>query len=290
MLQTILSSPKLFADDTPLPVLDPGRGRTKTGRLWAYAVDDRPWCGPAPPAVAYVYEEDRKGARPERHLARFSGVAQVDAYAGFKRLNGERTGGPIRLALCWAHARRRFFEIHASDKSPIAAEALARIGQLYRIEERIRGLSAEARAEARGREAAPLLAAFKPWLEARLHELPGQSKLAVAIRYVLGHWTGLTVYLTDGRVEIDSNTVERSIRPIALGRKNTLFAGSDGGARHWAIAASLINSAKLSGLDPAAYLADILDRIVSGQVKTSHLDELLPWNWARDRQAERAAA
>ena len=276
----ILANPRIFCDDTPLPVLDRSRKRTRIARLWAYAVDDRPWCGPAPPAVVYLYAEDRKGQHVEEHLAGRRCVLQVDAYAGYNRLTRtERSGGPIALAFCLAHARRKFFEIHKATECPIAAEALRRIAAIYRIEARIRGTSAEECLAVRQAETRDLFEAFKPWLMDRLDEISAKSALAKAIRYTLGHWAGLGLFLTDGRIEVDNNTVERSIRPISLGRKNALFAGSAGGGENWAILASLINTAKLDELDPQTYLANVLERIVSGQTKINALSELLPWHW-----------
>jgi transposase len=282
---SILSSPKIFADDTPVPVLDPGRGRTKTGRLWSYARDDRPWQGPLPPAVAYVYSENRQGAHPQSHLAAFAGVLQVDGYAGFKALAGgqkeqkERKEGAVQFAFCWAHARRKFFEFHHATGSPIAAEALRRIAELYQIEARIRGRPPDQRAQIRRAESRPLVEAMKTWLEQELARVSAKSALADAIRYALRHWKGLSLFLEDGRVEIDSNTVERTIRPIKLGAKNHLFAGSDGGAESWAVIASLIQTAKLNGVEPFAYLRDVLERIVSGRTKANELNSLLPWAW-----------
>jgi transposase len=279
LVGTVLSSAKLFADDTTLPVLDPGRGRTKTGRLWCYAVDDRPWRGSAPPAAAYVYAEDQKGTRPAEHLAAFRGVLQVDGYAGFKRLAGNRADGSVRLAFCWAHMRRGFYEFHASTKSPLAAEVLARIRDLYAIESQIRGHPAEHRRHVRQERSRPVVEALHAWLQAHQGRVSATSDLAVAIRYALRHWPGLTLFLDDGRVEMDSNVVERAIRPVAINRKNALFAGSDGGARHWAIAMTLIQTAKLNGVDPQAWLTDVLERIVSGRTKATELHTLLPWNW-----------
>jgi transposase len=276
---TALSAAKLFADDTTLPVLDPGRGRTKTGRLWCYAVDDRPWCGPGPPAAAYAYTEDRKGLRPAGHLAAFRGVLQVDGYAGFKRLAGDRADGSVGLAFCWAHMRRYFYEFHASTNSPLAAEVLAQIQALYAIESQIRGHPAEHRRQARQERSRPVVEALHAWLQAHQGRASAASDLAKAIRYALRHWPGLTLFLDDGRVEMDSNVVERAIRPVALNRKNALFAGSDGGARHWAIAMTLIQTAKLNGVEPMAWLTDVLERIVSGRTKATELGSLLPWNW-----------
>lgn len=271
----VFASDKLFADDTPIPVLDPGRGRTKTGRLWVYARDDRPWGGPAPPAAVYFYSPDRKGERPQAHLDKFKGVLQVDGYAGFERLT---QSGHVILAACWAHARRKFFDVQEATGSPIATEALRRIAELYAIEERIRGGSADARKIARQVQTRPLVDALKSWFEVQLGRIPGRSKLAEAIRYSLSRWTALTRFLDDGRIELDTNPVERAIRPVALGRKNHLFAGSDGGGERWAVVCSLIETAKLNAVEPFAYLADVLQRMVDGHPKR-RLDELLPWNW-----------
>jgi transposase len=279
LLGTVLSSPKIFADDTPVPVLDPGRGRTKTGRLWSYARDDRPWQGPLPPAVAYVYSENRQGTHPKSHLAEFTGVLQVDGYTGFNRLSGERPAGAVELAFCWAHVRRKFFDFHHATASPIAAEALRRIAELYQIEARIRGRPPNDRTRIRQAESRPLVDAMKTWLEGQLGRVSAKSALAEAIRYALRHWQGLGLFLDNGCIEIDSNTVERTVRPIKLGAKNHLFAGSDGGAESWAIVASLIQTAKLNDVEPFAYLRDVLERIVSGNTKANKLSSLLPWAW-----------
>lgn len=280
LASTILAAPKIFCDDTPLPVLDRTRRRTRIARMWSYAMDDRPWRGPAPPAVVYLFAEDRKGQHADEHLVAFKGVLQVDAYAGYNRLARQnRPGGAVTLAFCLAHARRKFFEVHQSTGCPIAAEAVQRIRAIYDIEARIRGTNADDRVAVRQAETLPLFEAFKPWLMDRLTDISAKSPLAKAIRYTLGHWVGLSVFLTDGRVEIDNNVVERTIRPIALNRRNALFAGSSGGGETWAILASLINSAKLNGLDPQTYLADALDCIVSERTKVNALHELLPWTW-----------
>jgi transposase len=273
LLETLKASPKLFADETTAPVLDPGRGRTKTGQLFAYARDDRPWGGPDPPGVVYVYAPDRKGERPMAHLAGFSGVLQVDGYGGYKVL-AER--GEVRLAFCWAHVRRRFYELAAAGPAPIASQALERIAGLYRIEGQIRGAPPEERRAVRQEHSRPVLDTLEPWLRSKLAVISQKTKLAEAIRYALSRWEGLTRFVEDGRIELDSNVVERSIRPIALNRKNALFAGSDGGAEHWAVVASLIETCKLTGVEPYAYLADVITRIVNGH-PNSRIDELLPW-------------
>jgi transposase len=280
LTETVMAAAKVFCDDTPLPVLDRMRRRTRTARLWCYAVDDRPWQGLVPPAVIYRYAEDRRGRHIKEHLDGFHGVLQVDGYNGYDGLaRPNRPGGPITLAYCWVHARREFFDVHKQTKDPVAAEALRRIGEIYVIEARIRGRPAAERVAIRQAETKPLLMALWSWLMQRLEEISAKSSLASAIRYTLGHWEGLTVFLTDGRVEVDNNTVERCIRPIPLGRKNALFAGSHSGGERWAILASLINTAKLHDIDPETYLADVLERIVSGRTKANALRELLPWNW-----------
>ena len=273
MLSALKASPKLFADETTAPVLDPGRGRTKTGQLWAYARDDRPWGGADPPAVVYVYAPDRKAERPIAHLAGFKGILQVDGYSGYKVL-AER--GDVHLAQCWSHVRRRFYELAQAGPAPIASEALQRIAELYRVEAGIRGHDADERRAARQEKTRPILEALEPWLRSSLSIISQKTKLAEAIRYALSHWKGLSLFLDDGRIEIDSNVVERSIRPLALTRKNALFAGSDGGAEHWAVIASLIETCKLNGIEPHSYLADIITKIVNGHTN-SRIDELLPW-------------
>ena len=277
LLAHLRASTKIFADETTAPVLDPGRGRTKTGQLWAYARDDRPWGGADPPAVAYVYAPDRKAERPMMHLAGFKGVLQVDGYAGYRALAEK---GDVRLAFCWAHVRRRFYELAAAGPAPIASEALRRIAELYAIEAEIRGRDADARRDVRQARSRPLVDALEPRLREKLALISQKMKLAEAIRYALSRWEGLTRFIDDGRVEIDSNIVERAIRPIALNRKNALFAGSDGGGEHWAIIASLIETCKLSGVDPQAWFATALTNIVNGHLNTK-LDELMPWNYAQ---------
>jgi transposase len=291
LVDMVLASLKVFCDDTPMPVLDRRRRRTRTARFWSYAVDDRPWQGPAVPIVVYIFAEDRKGQHVHEHLTRFNGVLQVDGYTGYRGLTKpDRPGGAITLAYCLAHARRQFFEVYRKSNSSLAAEALQRIGMVYQIEERIRGLTATERVTVRQSQTKPILEAFKIWLMQCLAEESAKSNLAEAIRYTLNHWDGLMVFLTDGRVEVDSNIVERTIRPIALGRRNALFAGSARGAEAWAILSSIINTAKLHELDPQTYLADVLERIVSGQTKVNSLHELLPWAWKAARAEQMVAA
>jgi len=289
-LRTIQASPRLFCDETPMPVLDPGRRRTRICQFWAHAVDDRPWGGPSPPAVAYVFADGRGTEEIAGQLTGFSGILQVDGYAAYKALAREH-GGAIQLAFCLAHARRKFVEVYKTTQSPFAREVIERLQAVYVIEAEIRGSSAEQRLAARRTRTAPLMETLRARLTAMVGQLFSQSKLAEAINYALNHWDGLTLFLSDGRVEVDSNTVERSMRPIAMGRRNSLFSGSEGGAESWAILASLVNTAKLHDLDPQAYLADVLERIVSGRTKSHQLHELLAWNWktAHARTAQVAA-
>jgi transposase len=258
-LAQLTTSPRLFADETTAPVLDPGRGQTKTGQLFAYARDDWPWGGTDPPEVAYVYAPDRKAARPIEHLSCFAGVLQVDGYSGYRALAG---GNQVTLAFCWAHVRWRFYELAVAGSAPIASEALTRIAELYRLE--IRGMNAAEQARIRQAKSRPVLDALEPWLRGKLGLISQKSKLAEAIRYALVRWEGLTRFVDDGRIEIDSNVVERAIRPLALTRKNALFAGSDRGGEHWAIIASLVETCKLCGVDPHAYLTNVLSRIATG--------------------------
>ena len=273
--KNILASNHLYADDTPLPVLDPGRRRTKTGRLWVYARDQRGWTGPDPPAAIYFYEPDRRAQWPKEHLKNYKGVLHVDGYIGFEQLTSD---GTIVLAACWAHARRKFYEIAKADGSPIAGEAVRRIAELYAIEAKIRGRKHEERLVLRQAMTQPLIMELRQWLEAQLPRIPQSGKLAEAIRYALRRWDGLSRFLEDGRIELDTNPVERAIRPIALGRKNHLFAGSDRGAKRWATICSLVETAKLNQVEPYTYLADVLQRMVDDH-PANRLDELLPWNW-----------
>lgn len=279
----IFASDHLFADDTPIPVLDPGRGRTKTGRLWVYARDQRGWAGPAPPGAIYFYEPDRRAERPVSHLEHFKGVLHVDGYAGFERLT---VRGDVVLAACWAHTRRKFYELAEADKAPIAIEAVRRIAEIYAVEADIRGQSPAHRLIYRRALSRPLVKELRSWLEVQLPKLAARSRLAEAIRYALTRWDALCRFLDDGRIELDTNPVERAIRPVALGRKNHLFAGSDGGGARWATVCSLIETARLNDVEPYAYLRDVLERMVDGH-PVNRLDELLPWNW---RSRELAAA
>ena len=291
----LLGSAKLFVDETTAPVLDPGRGRTKTGYFWAIARDDRPWGGSGPPAVVYTYAPGRGSEHAAALLKNFRGILQTDGYVAYKKVVrspgvADGTGEGVILAYCWAHCRRQFFEIAKTGPAPIAQEALQRIAKLYEIEAEIRGLSAADRRAARQLRTKPLLDAMKLWLEQRAAELPRKSSLAEAVGYALNQWDGLVRFLDDGRIEIDSNTVERSMRPIALNRKNALFAGHDLGAENWAVLASLIETCKLHGVNPEAWLADVLTKLVNNWPNRC-LAELTPWTWqAAQNTPERAAA
>jgi transposase len=281
LLAKLKASPKLFCDETRCPVLDPGRGKTKKGYLWAVARDDRPWGGSDPPAVAYAYAPGRGAVHAIKLLDGFSGILQVDGYAVYEQLAApSRAGGPVTLAFCWSHLRRQFYEVYVGGNAPIATEALARIKKLYDIEADIRGLTPEVRRALRQSQAKPVVEALKLWFEACLAKVSKGGKIAEAIRYGLNRWEGLCRYLDDGRIEIDSNTVERSIRGLALNRKNALFAGHDKGAENWAMIASLIETCKLNAVDPLAWLTDVLTRLVN-RWPASRIDELMPWAYAK---------
>jgi transposase len=269
----VFGSSKLFADDTPIPVLDPGRGRTKTGRLWVYARDDRPWSGPEPPAAVYFYSPDRKAERPAAHLEVFRGVLQVDGYAGFERLTAP---GDIVLAACWAHARRKFYDLHQATGSPIAAEALRRIAELYAIERSIQGCTADARRAVRNTSARPLVEMMKPWLEMELGRVPPAGALAEAIRYALARWPALTRFLDDGRVELDNNTVERAIRPIA--KLESLCNPSSSVCKHW-------KHVFVSNATRATVSGDRGFDTVAGQVDRTDLEGRAPHHLFRPQRA-----
>jgi transposase len=269
----VLAAGVVHADDTPLPVLAPGRGKTKTGRLWTYVRDERPAAGEIAPAVWFAYSPDRKGEHPKQHLADFRGILQADGYAGFTKIYD---GGLVFEASCWAHARRKFVELDELHKSPVAAQMIARVGALYGIEEEIRGRRPDERCAVRQERSRPLLDAMKPWLEQTLATLSQKSATAKAIRYVLGRWESLTRFCGDGRIEIDNNAAERALRCVSLGRKNFLFAGSDAGGERAAAIYSLLGSAKLNGHNPEAFIRAVLERIADHPINRIH--ELLPWN------------
>jgi hypothetical protein len=270
-------------------VLDPGRGRTKKGFFWAIARDDRPWGGSDPPAVAYTYAPGRGAVHALKLLDGYRGIVQCDGYAAYKTIANVAPDGAITLAFCWSHLRRRFFDIAEGDPAPIASEALARIAALYAIEKTIRGRGADERRAVRQERSKPVVLALKAWFELQLTRVSGKATIAEHIRYALNHWDGLTRFLDDGRIELDTNIVERSIRPLVLNRKNALFAGHDQGAENWACVASLIETAKLCGVEPQAYLTDVLTKLVN-LWPASRLDELMPWAWAAERRSGRSLA
>ncbi len=274
----VLGGRKLHADDTPMPVLAPGNGKTKTGRLWTYVRDDRPAGEQTAPAVWFAYSEDRKGEHPRTHLASFRGALQADAFAGFHHMYGE----DIYEAACWAHARRKFHDIHVAHASPTTTEALARIGALYAIEDEVRGKPADLRLSIRLTRAKPLLDDLRRWMEKALRSLSSKSETAGAIRYALSRWRALTRSTEDGLLEIDNSPAERALRAVALGRKNFLFVGSDCGGERAAAMYTLIGSAKLNGLDPELYLRTVLAKIADHPV--SQIQDLLPRNVAASLQ------
>ncbi len=286
--QHVMAAEKLHADDTPVPVLAPGTGKTKTGRLWVYLRDERPHGGADPPAALYRYSPDRRADHPRSHLAGFRGFLQADGYSGFGPLYKATDGqdAVVTEIACWAHARRNFYDIHVATKAPIAADALERIGRLFDVERAINGLPPAERQRIRQAKASPLVDDLAAFFDATLPRLSAKSDLVGAIRYARTRWPALTRYLDDGRLEISNNAAERAIRPLALGRKNYLFAGSDSGGERAAAIYTLVESAKLNGLDPEAYLRDILGRIADHPNK--RIGHLLPWNVAK-HPAARAA-
>ena len=280
--EMMLASTRIFADETVVPVLDPGRGKTKQGYFWAVARDDRPWAGDQPPAVVYSYAPGRGHIHANALLGGYRGILQCDGYSAYKKFGGSKSTDPaVTLAFCWSHVRRGFYDL-AKAKAPIAIEALKRIATLYAIEANIRGKTAADRRATRQVESKPLIGELRVWFEAQLAKLPARGPTAEAIRYALNHWDGLQRFLDDGRIELDNNSVERAMRPVCLSRKNSLFAGSDEGGENWACLASLVETCKLNGVNPQAYFADLLTRLVNGWPK-KRIDDLMPWNWQPDR-------
>jgi transposase len=276
----VLAGEAIFADDTPIKLQAPGNGKTKTARIWTYVRDERPWLGPDPPAVWYRFTVDRKGRHPTDHLAGYRGWVHADGYAGFNELYRKDA---IREVACLAHIRRKFVDIVQSQTSPIAEEAIKRIAGLYAVEKQARGRQPDARVELRHAHARPLLDALEEWLQVQLPRISGKSELAKAIRYALSRLNKLRPYLDHGHLEADNNCAERAMRSVALGRKNYLFVGSKGGGKAAAIAYTLIETAKLNGIDPQAWLTDTLGRIADHKI--NKIDELLPWAWAATRAA-----
>lgn len=277
LLAHLKTSSKLFMDETPAPVLDPGRGKTKKGYFWALARDDRAWNGLEPPGVAFTYAPGRSGKHAVEILKGFEGILQVDGYAGYNRVLDLRDNAPIQLAYCWAHARRKLFDLTHNNVAPIAEVGLKQIAALYRIEALVRSQSAEERLSIRQQKSAPRIAAFKTWMDYARTQVSAKSPTGEALKYISKYWDGLILFLDDGRIEMDSNAVERTIRPIALQRKNALFAGHDAGAQNWAMLASLIETCKLNQIEPHSYLTSVLSAIVNGH-KQKDIKQLLPWN------------
>jgi len=278
----VFAAEKIHGDDTPVPVLEPGLGRTRTGRLWVYVRDDRPFCGPAPPAAAYFYSPDRRGEHPAQHLADFAGFLQADAYAGFEALYDERRAagkGPITEVACWAHCRRKVFEVWETTKSPVAKAGLDHIALIYAIENKAR-FAPPAERLAHRAATIPLLDAFFVWAQTTERKLSSRSALAEALRYMIKRRTALSRFATDARLEADNNIAENAIRCIALGRRNWLFAGSNSGGERAAAMYSILQTAKLNDVNPQAYLADTLTRIAAGH-PINRIDQLMPWAYQR---------
>jgi transposase len=281
----VMAAPAIHTDDTPIGVLAPGRGRTKTGRIWTYVVDERPWAGDRPPAALYRYSPDRKGERPAGHLADFAGVIHADGYAGYEALTrakapSGRSGQRIAHAACWAHVRRKLYDVDQKTRSPIAAEGLRRIGVLYDIERDINGLPSERRRAVRAERSLSLLADLRIWMETERRRLSSKTDLAKALQYALNRWDALARFTTDGGLAIDNNVAERALRGIAVTRKNFLFLGSDKGGDRAAIIYTALETARLNGVNPEAWLADVLDQLARGRSQLD-LKPLMPWNWQK---------
>ena len=286
ILMHVFAAQRIHADDTTVPVL--AKGKTRTGRLWTYVRDDRPFAGPEPPAAVFFYSRDRGGQHPEQHLASYAGLMQADAYAGFNRLyQANRKPGPIVEAACWAHARRKFFDLACINKTPIAIEAVERIDALFAIEREINGVAPQQRVRVRNERSRPLVIELETWLREQRAKLSSKNEIAKAIHYSLKRWRALTSFLDDGRLCMSNNAAERELRAVAMGRKNWTFAGSDEGGRRAAVIYTLIATAKLNDIDPQAWLADVLARLPDHPAK--RIADLLPWNWRPQNLAAQAA-
>ena len=279
----VMQGPAIHTDDTPVPVQAPGTGKSRTGRIWTYLRDERDWQGNVAPAAFYKYSPDRKGARPQDHLKSYEGYLHADGYAGYEKLYGS---GKITEVACMAHVRRKFVDIHKANGSTIAEEAITRIAALYAIEKRIRKKPPDIRQSVRQEHAKPLFEDLQAWLPLQLNKIPAKSTLAGAIRYAITRLKRLEIYLTDGRLSIDNNAAERCMRTIALGRKNYLFYGSDKGGERAAAAYTLLETAKLNGINPQAYLTWVLDTIAEHPI--NRINDLLPWNFSDNRLTEAA--
>jgi transposase len=283
----VMAAARIHGDDTTVPVL--ARGKTATGRLWTYVRDDGPFGGPEPPAAIFYYSRDRRGEHPNKHLASYAGILQADAYAGFNDLFHEaRQPGPVTEAGCWAHGRRKLFDLAQVARAPLAAEAVRRIDAIFDVERSINGLPAEQRLVLRQTHVAPLVAELEAWMRAARGKMSRHAEVAKAMDYMLKRWDTFSRFLGDGRICLSNNAAERALRGIALGRKAWLFAGSDRGGDRAAAMYSLIVSGKLNDVDPRAWLADVLRRIADHPA--SRLHELLPWNWARELERRNLAA
>ncbi len=278
----VFAAERIHADDTTVPVL--AKGKTRTGRLWTYVRDDRPFAGLDPPAAVFFYSRDRGGEHPEQHLAGYAGLMQADAYAGFNRLyETDRKGGPVIEAACWAHARRKFFDLARINQAPIASEAVERIDALFALEREINGLAPQQRVGVRTEHSRPLVTTLEAWLREQRAKVSKNSETGKAIDYSLKRWAALTRFLDDGRLCMTNNAAERELRAIAVGRRNWTFAGSDEGGRRAAALYTLIGTAKLNDVDPQAWLADVLARMPDYPAK--RIGDLLPWNWHAERRA-----